>query len=213
MTQTTPTTDTKLPGNRRTFLKSASLLTLAAPALLAGQGRVVSKHFQLLAESVINMDYVIPPPDVVLPPGVQGRFRVTFPLPGTKNVLAVQIFIVPEGLPLPLPEAPPLVPQSPADPFTISYFEVEIADIQIGASPVLGFPEPLPSFLLSGATISNPVLSPFGDLTGAPCALSASFQITNPATGEAGIHFLAGSTAGSHTTIAPTGRGFVQIGK
>jgi len=39
--------------------------------------------------------------------------------------------------------------------------------IALGISPAAGFTDELPTFELSSKAIGNPVLSPFGDLTGA----------------------------------------------
>jgi hypothetical protein len=130
----------------------------------------------------------------------------------TKNVASVQVFLVPEGLPvLPLPEAPPLVPESPTDPFTISYFENEIEHIIFGDSPVTGTSDRLPSLMLCGRTISNEVLSPFGNLTGAPCVLHTAYDIVDEETGETNFVFFGGAAAGNHTTVAPSAKGILWL--
>ncbi len=215
------TENTVLSGNRRSFLKSAGVLALAAPAVMAGQPKPMPgpsqwwrcrNGVQLLAEGVLPFSFVLPPPQFPSPPPgtppLEARLRVTFPLGRTKDLLAVQVFLVPEGLPiLPLPAAPPLVPQAPTDPVTISYFEMEVADIQFGTSPVPGTAARLPSFAFSGLGVANPVPSPFGDLTGAPCMVSASFLITDASKGEADFDFLSAACAGNHVSMAPSGKG------
>lgn len=126
--------------------------------------------------------------------------------------MSVQIFMVPQGLPmLPLPEAPPLVPRTPADPVTISYFEVEITDVQLGTSPLMGTSDRLPSFAICGRTISNTVRSPFGELTGAPTVMFGSFLITDIGTGAADFVFFGGAAAGSHASACPTAKGFLRL--
>jgi hypothetical protein len=196
-------------GSRRTFLRSAGLLAVSSPlALAGGMGRVVSKHFEMLAEGVIDPRFVLPPVDLPLPPGLEFRARYMFPIARTRNVLGLQVFVAPDNLPLPLPEAPLLT-----EPATISYFEVRIDDIQFGTSPVAGVSHRLAAFVLSGRTISNPVLSPFGDLTDAPTAWWSSFEITDQDTGAADFTFLGGAVAGSHATVAPAGKGFIRFGR
>jgi hypothetical protein len=199
----------KLGGSRRNFLRSAGLLAVSAPlALAGGMGRVVSEHFELLAEGVIDPRFVLPPVDFPLPPGLESRARYMFPIARSRNVLGLQVFVSPEDLPLPLPEAPPLTEQ-----VTISYLEVRIEDIQFGTSPVAGVAHRLAAFLLSGKIISNPVVSPFGEMTDAPFAMWSSFEITNQETGAADFKFLGGATAGSHVTVAPAGKGYIRFGR
>ncbi len=144
-----------------------------------------------------------PPP---IPPGFEVRLRAAFPAGGTKSLLAVQIYVVPVGLPLPLPTAPP-----PEPPGTISYYEMEVEDIQFGTSAVPGTPDRLPSFALTGKAVTNPVPSPFGDLTGAPCIVSASFHVTDPQDGQADFVLLGAACAGNHVSIAPAGRGTIVL--
>jgi hypothetical protein len=221
-----------LSGNRRSFLKSAGVLALTAPAVMADPPRPMPGPSQwwhcrdgllLLAEGVIPnipvepaIPWVLPPMDVdpvtpgiqppPIPPGFEVRLRAKFPLGRTKNLLAVQIYVVPAGLPLPLPEAP-----EPEPPTTISYYEMEVEDIRLGSSPVPGAPVRLPSFAISGKAIANPVPSPFGDLTGAPCVVSASFCFTDPKKGAADMVLLGAACAGNHVTIAPAGKGTLML--
>ena len=176
-----------------------------------GRGR-----FALLAEGVMPFSFVLPPPSLPpLPPGtppLEARLRATFPVGRRRNLLGVQVFLVPEGLPiLPWPVVPPLMPKLPTDPVTISYFEVEVQDIQIGTSPVAGTIDRLPSFAITGKAVTNAIPSPFGDVTGAPCVVSASFLITDPMTGAADFVFLGGACAGNHVSIAPQGKGTLLI--
>ncbi len=138
--------------------------------------------------------------------------RATFPVPGSKNLWSIQVYMVPEGLPvLPLPAAPPLVPQSPTDPVTISYTEVQIEDMQLGSAPVAGTSDRLPSFTMCGRIISNAVRSPFGELTGDPTVLSGSFLITDAATGAADFVLLLAAAAGNHASACPTAKGFLRL--
>lgn len=210
--------------HRRSFLRGAGILALVSPAIATAHGgaspqaeRRWSRRHQLslLAEGVVPLSFVLPPPQIPPPPPdappLEARVRVTFPIRRAAPVLAVQVFFVPEGLPvLPLPAVPPLVPTSPTDPVTISYFEIEVDDILLGISPVPGSTAELPSFLLAGKVLSNPVLSPFGDLTGAPAVVSASYRVTSPPTGDAEFIFLGGLVAGNHATVAPAGKGNLQ---
>jgi hypothetical protein len=213
-----------LSGNRRSFLKSAGVLALAAPAVMADPPRPMPGPSQwwhcrdgllLLAEGVIlnipvepAIPWVLPPmiPPPPIPPGFEVRLRATFPVGRREKLLAVQIYVVPEGLPAPLPEAP-----APTPPGTISYYEMEVEDIRLGSSPVPGAPVRLPSFAISGKAIANPVPSPFGDLTGAPCVVSASFCFTDPKKGAADMVLLGAACAGNHVTIAPAGKGTLML--
>jgi hypothetical protein len=227
------TAHTVRTGNRRSFLKSAGALVLAAPAALASTSRTRPETsewwhcrdgVQLLAEGVIPdievdpaIPWVLPPMDVdpvtpgiqppPIPPGFEVRLRASFPVGGTKNLLAVQIYVVPQGLPLPLPEAPEPDPALG----TISYYQMEVEDVRLGTSPVPGAGFRLPSFVLSGKAISNPVPSPFGDLTGAPCMVSASYQITDPTAGSTAFVMLGAACAGNHASLAPAGNGTLML--
>jgi hypothetical protein len=219
-----PTTNTAFSGNRRRFLKSAGVLALAAPAVMADPPKPMPGPsqwwhsrlgLQLLAEGIIPnipvepaIPWVLPPmiPPPPISPGFEVRLRATFPVGRMKHLLAVQIYVVPMGLPLPLPEAPP-----PTPPGTISYYEMEVEDIHLGTSPIPGAAGRLPSLMISGKATANPVPSPFGDLTGAPCVVSASFDITDPRQGEADFVLLGAACAGNHVTLAPAGRGTLTL--
>ncbi len=217
-----------LSGPRRAFLKSAGALAFAAPVVLAGPGKGMPgpsrwwhRGFELLAEGVVPfapVSYVFPPPPMPPPPPgtppLEARMRATFPVPGSKNLWSIQVYMVPEGLPLlPLPEAPPLVPQSPTDPVTISYSEAEIEDLRLGTAPVVGTNDRLPSFAMSGRIISNAVVSPFGELTGDLSVLLGSYLITDGPTGAADFVLLTASAAGNHASACPTAKGFLRLPK
>lgn len=168
-----------------------------------------------MAEGIVPFSYVLPPPQIVLPPNtppMEARVRITFPVGRGKYRLAVQVFLVPEGLPvLPLPEPPPLVPQKPEDPVTISYSEIEIDDLKFGESPIAGTDRRLPSLQFSGHVLTNPVLSPFGDLAGAPATFSTAYEIVDAQLGTADFIFCGGIVAGSHATVAPTAKGYLHL--
>lgn len=226
------TKNTVLSGNRRSFLKSAGVLALAAPAVMANPPNSMPGHAEwwhsrnglvLLAEGVIPnipvdppIPWVLPPMDVdpvtpgiqppPIPPGFEVRLRATFPVGRMKDLLAVQIYVVPTGLPLPLPEAP-----TPTPPGTIAYYEMEVEDVQLGTSPVPGAAIRLPSLAISGKAIANPVPSPFGDLTGAPCMVSASLAVTDPRKGDADFVLLGDACAGNHVSMAPAGKGTLRL--
>lgn len=198
---------------------------MASPAAIAAHGgppltpdsqKSHGTHIALLAEGVVPLSFVLPPPQIPPPPSgapaLEARLRITFPIRRSANALAIQVYFVPQGLPvLPLPEAPPLVPDDPTDPVTISYFEVDVVDLQLGDSPVAGSAQRLRSFTLTGRVTANPVPSPFGDLTGAPCVVSASFHLASPRTGETDFVFLTSMVAGNHVTVAPTGKGLLRL--
>ena len=210
---------TNLCGSRRTFLKSASVLALAAPASLSaqafrqpppqsqwwhGRGRL-----QLLAEGVIPLNFVLPPLVQAQdppqdPPVMAPRLRVTFPLPRTKDVLAVQIYLAPppsDSVPLPLPVAPPLVPQSPTDPITLSYLEAKITAVELSSKPELNLA------LVGHVLVNDPAMFP--GLTGAGFVLTAGYGIL--ADGQPGFKMLGVHVPGNHTTIAPQGAGTLSI--
>ncbi len=219
-------------GNRRAFLKSAGLLAVATPMVVSARSTPPpaasewwhgQNAFRILAEGVIQNIPVDPPIPWVLPPmdtdptkegiqppeipdGYEVRLRVVFPVGRTRDLLAVQIYAVPVGLPLPLTEAP--VPEPPG---TISYYTAEVTHVQAGESPVPGSAARLPSLLVAGKVLSNPVLSPFGDLTGSPCTVSASFYITDPVGAKAGFVLLSAACAGNHVSFAPSGSGMLVL--
>ncbi|MBL9139892.1 MAG: hypothetical protein JNK85_28735 [Verrucomicrobiales bacterium] len=212
------------PQHRRGFLQTAGLLSALAPSTLAAaslpdttlspdwhrRGKIV-----WMAEGIVPFTYVLPPPQINLPPNtppMEARARLTFPVSRNKCRLSVQVFMVPEGLPvLPLPEPPPLVPQKPDDPVTISYFEVEIDDLKFGESPIAGTDRRMASLQFNGRVLNNPVLSPFGDLTGAPATFSTAYAITDAKWGTADFVFCGGIVAGSHATVAPTAKGYLLL--
>jgi hypothetical protein len=214
---TTAQQGSNLSGTRRSFLKSAGLLALGAPAAMAMPFPSISApahlcRAQFVAEGVIPMIPVAPPipwvlppldgnpmtPDIdplPLPPGFEVRLRATFPV-RDRNILAVQLFMVPAGTPLPLPEAlPPILP----DPNpTMAYYEVRVAWIEIGCRPQ-------PTISLTGRVVlHNPQFPGFGDQTGATTVVSAGF-----AHSPEGVTFnmLMANVAGSHITVAPQAGG------
>lgn len=219
-------------GNRRAFLKSAGLLAVATPMAVSARSTPPpaasewwhgQNAFRILAEGVIPnipvdppIPWVLPPMDTdpiaegiqppAIPDGFEPRLRAAFPVGRTRNLLAVQIYVVPIGSPLPLPAAP-----APEPPGTISYYTAEVTHVQVGESPVPGSAARLPSLLVTGKVLSNPVLSPFGDLTGSPCMLSTSFYITDPVAAKAEFVLLSAACAGNHVSFAPSGGGMLVL--
>jgi hypothetical protein len=206
-----------LSGSRRSFLKSAGLLAFSAPAAMAVPFLSVSGapqwcRAQFVAEGVIPMIPVVPPIPWVLPPldanpmtpdidplplpeGFEVRLRTTFPV-RDRNILAVQLFTVPVGTPLPLPEAlPPILP----DPNpTMAYYEIRVAWIEIGCRPQ-------PTIGLTGRVVlHNPQFPFYGDQTGATAVVSGGFV---PGARGATFTMLMANVAGSHITVAPQAAG------
>jgi hypothetical protein len=225
----TPTAKFGAYVNRRSFLAATGLLALATPGAVAdpekklpglmrgsqliGRGSSTSGWWHarnglvLLAEGVLPLDYVLPPPPVPGDISLEARLRVSFPSGTAKNLLAFQIFLVPTGVAgVPWPVVPPLVPANENDPVTISYSEARIDDIQFATSPVVGTEAKLPTFTISGEILSNEVPSPFGNLTGAACIVTAGFDIRN-ASGETDFIMLGVAVPGNHTSIAPECQG------
>ncbi|MBI5387740.1 MAG: twin-arginine translocation signal domain-containing protein [Verrucomicrobia bacterium] len=217
--KTTVQQSSNLSGTRRSFLKSAGVLALAAPATLQAQSHPMPPHSEwwhgrgrlgLLAEGVIPnlpvepaIPWVLPPliPPPPLPPGLEVRLRATFPLHRARHVLAVQIFVVPPAAPLPLPVAPPLVPESPDDPLTLSYFEVAVTAVELSRHPS-------PNLALVGhVLVNNPAM--FGNVTGASFVLTTGFVLHDDAPVD--FAMLGTHVPGNHTTIAPQGKGTLVI--
>lgn len=220
--------------NRRRFLAATGLLALVAPGAMAGtkmlpglkMGKQVSagkaapewwharNALVLLAEGVVPANFVLPPlpetPDDT--PSLEARLRVSYPISATKNLLAIQVFLVPADIPdLPWPVAPPLIPAEPNDPVTISYAEVRIDDIRFAVAPMPGTEDELPTFAISGEILSNDIQSPFGDLKGASCIVTAGFDTLDATTGETDFVMLGATVPGNHTSIAPAGQGTLRM--
>jgi hypothetical protein len=198
----TSTDNPTFSGNRRTFLKSAGLLAVGAPAAMAVPFPSISSppllcRAQFVAEGVIPIIPVAPPIPWVLPPlvgvplpeGFEVRLRTTFPV-RDRNILAVQLIAWPVGVPLPEP-LPPILPEP--NP-TMAYYEVRVAWVEIGCRPK-------PTISLTGRVVlHNPQFPGFGDQTGATAVVCAGFS-----QGPAGVTFnmLTANVAGSHITVAP----------
>lgn len=120
------------------------------------------------------------------------RARYKFPL-DNRDILGIQIFIVPPNAPYPLP-APPAV----SDPSSVAYFEVEIHDMQ-------SVDRPNASIAMVGPVVYTPG-SPFGDLKGVLSYLSFQY-LPGPA-----LRFRAvfGGSAGVITTNAASGVGTLE---
>lgn len=213
--KTTVQQSSNLPGSRRSFLKSAGLLALGAPAAMAATLPTLSCPPQLcraqfVAEGVIPMIPVAPPIPWVLPPlvgvplpeGLEVRLRATFPA-RDRNILAVQLFMVPiTDPPMPLPLLEPLPPILPDPNPTMAYYEVRVAWVEIGCRPQ-------PTISLTGRVVlHNPQFPGFGDLTGATAVVSAGFA---PGADGATFSMLTANVAGSHTTVAPMAKGSLMF--
>lgn len=224
-----------IPSNRtrRGFLQTTGLLALAAPASLAsasgaapsparwwhGRGR-----FKLLAEGVVeNILEVMPPIPWVLPPLVgspmpinplveEVRMRVVFPVQPGKDLLAATLFLAGIGSPIPFEGEIPMIPwltfdsagvptRQPA-PCVISSITIQVTDLQLSEQPV-------PNLALLGLMVANDIPSPYGDLSGYTCAVTAGVD-ENP-DGSATFANLAIHAAGSHTTMARIGHGDLAL--
>lgn len=202
-----------LSGSRRSFLKSAGVLALGAPAAMASPLPTLSGIPpwvcpQLVAEGVVPaipvtppIPWVLPPLDsnpltpeidpLPLPPGLEVLLRATFPV-RDRNVLAIQLYMVPVGTPLPLPQPPP--PILPGDNPTLAYLEVRVKWIELSC-------QPQPNFALTGKVIlHNPQFPGFGNQLGATAVVTAGFARVE---GRATFNMLAANVAGNHVTVAP----------
>lgn len=206
-----PSNNTVLSGDRRSFLKSAGLLAVGAPAVMGTTLPTLScpplySRVQFVAEGVIPLAPVAPPIPWVLPPlvgiplpeGFEVRLRATFPA-RDRSILAVQLFALPitdPPTPLPLPE--PLPPILPAPNPTMAYYEVRVGWVEINLRPS-------PTFSLTGRVVKhNPQFPGFGDLTGATAVVSAGFT---PGADGATFSMLTANVAGSHVSVAPVAKG------
>jgi hypothetical protein len=210
--KTTGRQDPNFSGTRRNFLKSAGVLTLATPAVITASPKPMPEtaqwwhgrgRLELLAEGLIPIDFVLPPldPPPALPPNLAPRLRATFPKVGTKDVLAVQVYLAPlppQGtVPLETPP-PPIVP----DPNpTFSYFEMKVSAVELSCQPD-------PNLTLLGRVLVNaPAM--FGDMTGAGFALTTGFMLHEDTPTD--FFMLGAHVPGHHTTIAPEGHGTLII--
>ncbi len=110
-----------------------------------------------------------------------------------RDVLAIQVFLVPPSAPYPLPEPP-----APADPSSVAYFEVRVDEVLLADRPNA-------IVAMAGPVVSTPG-SPFGDLTGVLSYLNFQYVPGPP------LRFRAvfGGSAGVITTNAASGAGTLE---
>lgn len=120
------------------------------------------------------------------------RARYNFPL-DDRDILGIQILLVPPSAPYPLPAAP-----AASDPSGVAYFEVEIHELQT-------VDRPNASIAIVGPVVRTPG-SPFGDLSGVLSYLSFQYLPGTP------LRFRAvfGGSVGVITTNAPSGVGTLE---
>ncbi len=192
--------------NRRGFLKQAGLLAGAsALPLSSAKAERYSKKLKLFAEGRVPLNFALSPVPLELPPDLlsaiatgqlEFRQRNTFPW-NNRDVLEIQVIVVPPNLPLPLPEAPPAT-----NPPTISLIYAQISDLIVNDSPT-------PHLAMFGEVIANPVVSPFGDLTGYALGFATGFKMGTP------VEFimLGGFVPANHTTWSPAATGTLEVAR
>lgn len=187
----------KSPDRRALLVAAAS----GALATAVRAERVNALRLKFDIEAKVPLTGLYTPAPLMFPPEIapalasgalEVRARYKFPL-YDRDILGIQILIVPPSVPYPLPAPPPV-----SDPSSVAYFEVEIYDL-------LTVDRPNACVAMAGPVLRTPG-SPFGDLTG---VLSyASFQyLPGPP-----LRFRAvfGGSAGVITTNAPAGVGTLE---
>lgn len=170
--------------------------TLAAPARYA-------QSLAMTAEGEIDFAfvlYLVPPVPPSLPPGFvptgAPRARYTFPV---EHVDVIETFVF----------LPGLLNGAPVEgPISLFYIAVDAVSISQATGLVDG-DRPAGTFAMSGKVISNPVESPFGDLTGRSAAIASGFVVDQ--NGAATFKLLGGPIGGSHATFLKEATGELAI--
>ncbi|MBS1824476.1 MAG: hypothetical protein JST93_04090 [Acidobacteria bacterium] len=185
--------------NRRTWLLAAPALAVAVPSARAE--RLLAMRLKFDIEAKVPPSGLLTPSPLEFTPEVGAalaagtleiRVRYRFPIAG-RDVLAIQVFLVPPSAPYPLPEPP-----APADPSSVAYFEVRVDEVLLADRPNA-------IVAMAGPVVSTPG-SPFGDLTGVLSYLNFQYVPGPP------LRFRAvfGGSAGVITTNAASGAGTLE---
>lgn len=184
--------------DRRRWLAGAMASAIVTPVLAE---RVNAIRLKFDIEARVPVAGLLTPAPLVFPPEVAGglaagaleiRVRYRFPL-SERDLLGIQVFIVPPSAPYPL-----LAPPSVADPSTVAFFEVEVYDVQTTDRPNA-------SVCLVGPVVRTPG-SPFGDLTGVLSYVSFQYFPGSPTRFRA----VFGGSTGVITTNAASGVGTLE---
>jgi hypothetical protein len=199
---------------RRSFIgASAALATAAvagpAPAQARANGR--PRKLRLLAEGDADLAWVLSlytPPTLPpsLPPGLVIKGRYEYPSPSAPHsrqhdVMSVFIYlsaVVPTGV------EPPVLQ-------VISALEVAVESMLVLQADFGADDRPPHNLLLSGRVISNQVVSPFGPLEGRAFSMSCGFMWSGGQAHQATFKMVAGSAAGSHTTVLREAQGYIEL--
>jgi len=182
--------------NRRVWMMGAAAGALAVPA---SAERVNAIRLKFDIESKVPPAGVLTPqpfpPEVTaaLASGaLEFRVRYRFPL-AERDMLSIQVYLVPPNAPYPLPQLPPATDQS-----TIAYFEMEVYDL-------LTVDKPNASVAMAGPIVLTTV-SPFGSLNGVLSYLNFQYLPGPP------VRFRAvfGGSTGFVSTNAPAGVGTLE---
>lgn len=146
-------------------------------------------RFELFAEGTVDdFSLVWPPPQLPpLPPGVIIRVRIEYPI-HRHNLLEWLTYLASsDGQPLPNG--------------VVTLLRMRVDNIGLSRTPV-------PNFGLFGEITNNPVVSPFGELTGLVGMVSAQFDAPGDRTT---FTLLSGAAAGNHASALRTATGFLHI--
>jgi hypothetical protein len=183
---------------RRRFVTSAATAAGALGFAEFADARD-SARLRIRAEGVIPLTGVIAPVPAPIPPDVLEavlaghlEFRQQVVYPVRRGALEVRVFISTPG-------APPVGDLAPAPESIVSVFRIRPRRISVANDPE-------PAFVVLGTVAANPIVSPFGDLTGRLAAISAGFI----SYGDTALTMLGGFVAGSHSTWSPVATGVVR---
>jgi hypothetical protein len=138
---------------------------------------------------------VLQPPPGFAPTGTP-RARYTFPIQRA-DVIETFVFL------------PGLFDGVPVEaPISLFYIAVDAVSITLATGLVDG-DRPAGTLAMSGRMVSNPVESPFGDLTGRSAAIASGFVMEQ--NGAATFKLLGGPIGGSHATFLKQAAGELAI--
>jgi hypothetical protein len=191
--------------NRRSIVKLAGILPVAAGAAKAGDSRSRQFKVELFAEGVIPVlgwPFIAPPPP--LPPEIleeivagrlEGRLRATLSSKNrNRKILVAQVYLAPPSSPLGAAQDPPYT-----TPPTTALFEMDAQEVI-----VTGWPKTL---VVAGVVIADRVISPYGPFQGRSAAVTFGFA------GEGRTEFtMFGVTvAGNHVAYCPAAIGSLHV--